>query len=137
VATHRIAHHFPQLLDGFSLGGDGMTGCNGDIPATHLVLAHFKDYFAHAGTLEESGGGEIRIVDRKERKKTRRGNRLPHGLVKGVCLSLPGAGDHRKTKLVSERCPSEKFFIVRKVACLPIVVAECPSSTRARGVRSR
>ncbi len=43
MATHRIAHHLPQFLNGLTLGGDGVPECGGDIPAVHLVLAHLKD----------------------------------------------------------------------------------------------
>lgn len=34
MATHRIADHFPQLLDGVSLGRDGMAKGGGDKTAS-------------------------------------------------------------------------------------------------------
>ena len=48
---HGIAHHFPQFLDGFSLGGDGVTESRGDKTAIDLVFAHFKDDLAHGDSI--------------------------------------------------------------------------------------
>ena len=47
MTMHRIAHHLPQFLDGFALGGDGVAQCGGNKTAFRLVLAHFKDDLAH------------------------------------------------------------------------------------------
>ena len=49
VAMHGIAHHFPQFLDGFSLGGDGVTESRGD--KTAIVFVYFKDDLAHGDTI--------------------------------------------------------------------------------------
>ena len=48
MATHRIAHHFPQFLDGFALRRDGVTQGGSDKAAVDLVLPNFKDDLAHA-----------------------------------------------------------------------------------------
>lgn len=47
MTPHRILHHLPQFFQRFSLGCDGMTECDSDKSAIHLVLAHLKNNFAH------------------------------------------------------------------------------------------
>jgi len=39
VTAHRLANHFPQLLDGITLGGDGVAERTGD-PAENPALKH-------------------------------------------------------------------------------------------------
>ena len=57
MATHRIAHHIPQFLKGFALGGDGVPERGGDITAFHLVLAHFKNDLTHGCNIAQKEAG--------------------------------------------------------------------------------
>ena len=51
VATHRIAHHFAQFLNGFALRGDGVSKSGGHVAAIRFIFLNFKNDFAHKKTL--------------------------------------------------------------------------------------
>ena len=57
MAMHRITHHFPQFLDSFALGRDGVTECGGNVAAFHLVFANLKDDLAHGWTIARNDAG--------------------------------------------------------------------------------
>jgi len=120
MATHRIAHHLTQFLDGFALSGDGVTERGGDITAFHLVFAHFKDDLTHkesiarmAASLQaREGGHRVTRFPGDFRRANGRASPLANSATPlppvKTCPAIPGLSSTKPPNRYDSRTPRNR-----------------------------